>query len=173
MKATRIRGASWAKSSENQGHFSTGSCRGGINSVSASTLERLATKATGIVQKIHSTAVEVKLINSPTCFAIFDLPTFFQLHNSLLVENIRAQKNDAGVRQGESEAEEIAAHYSLYKVWHRRFDWDANPRFVMEDGLAGKVGTSKVRKRNEGRTACCPILAADNNGLDDGGTHSR
>ena len=92
MKATRSRGASWAKSSENQGHFSTGSCRGGINSVSASTLERLATKETGIVQKIQSTAVKVKLINSPACFATFDLPTFFQLHNSSWFKNIRAQK---------------------------------------------------------------------------------
>lgn len=92
MKATRSRGASWAKSSENQGHFSTGSFKNLNVSVRASTLERLATKATGIVQKRHSTAVEVKLINSPVCFATFDLPTFFQLHNSSLVENIGAQK---------------------------------------------------------------------------------
>ena len=66
MKTTSSRGASRARRAENHSYLSTGSFRKGSSPVSALTLDSEATKLTGMVQKMHSATVRIRLASSPT-----------------------------------------------------------------------------------------------------------
>jgi hypothetical protein len=167
VKITSRSGASSAKTVENQAYFSTGSFKNGIRSVKFSTLESDETKATGIVQKIHRTTVNTKLISSPICLILLLFPTFFQLSNSFITSWIgKAGMLDDNRR--EERRVNILYEISLHKIWHRWLRRNKRPRLGVMNSLASNIRRGKVGKGNECCIAGRSFLPADLEFLEQG-----